>query len=184
MRARRLAAAIALVTAVFALASDAVVGHMSSGMALVRANYQKAPPSEAHAGAWSQAWRLAERYPDDLGYPWIDTTTGELVVRATTDSGDAVAQGWIRSGAVPMRVDRAIRSLAQLERIKDEAIGPGVADLPDGDAIYMSAPDFDHNRVVLTVDRLSPSLLRALAGRYGTQAIAIHLDRRRPTWTY
>ena len=52
-------------------------------------------------------------------------------------------------------------------------------DLPDGDAIWMTGPDARRNVTVITIDRLSDALLRALAARYGISAIVIRVDPKR-----
>jgi hypothetical protein len=45
---------------------------------------QSRPPNEAFAQAFSDAMQLAEANGVDLGYPFIDPVSGELVVSAAT----------------------------------------------------------------------------------------------------
>lgn len=68
-------------------------------------------------------------------------------------------------------------SWQKLEGIKDEAISLGNA-LPDSEAIVQTEPDEEHNRVIITIDRLSDPLLNALAARYGTTDIAIRVNTK------
>ena len=60
-------------------------------------------------------------------------------------------------------------------RYRHETIGPGVASLPDAGTILSTEPDFEYNRVIITIDRLSDRQLWALTLRYGTGAIAIRV---------
>lgn len=76
-----------------------------------------------------------------------------------------------------LEVDRSFR---QLQDIQHGVVPP--KDLPDGDAIYTIHPDTRRNATVITIDRLSDPLLRALAARYGTAAIVIRIDPNR-RWT-
>lgn len=76
----------------------------------------------------------------------------------------------------------ADRSFRQLQDIQHGIVPAN--DLPDGDAIYATGPDRRRNATVITVDRVSDRLLRALAGRYGTAAIVIHVDPDRPRIGY
>jgi hypothetical protein len=112
------------------------------------------------------------KHPSDLAYPWVDPATGEVVLDTVTSKGRSLA-GRHRARAVT-------RSMADLDRIRHGAIGPGAADLPDSDAIYMTSTDAEHNRVVVTVDRRSERLVRALARRYGSQAVAVRVTGERP----
>jgi hypothetical protein len=75
---------------------------------------------EAVATAFDQALRLAEEgTPNDLGYPWIDPSTGELVVSAATAHGRAVLES--TSFGVPVRIRDVAHSYAELQKIQDDA---------------------------------------------------------------
>ncbi|OLC52658.1 MAG: hypothetical protein AUH85_16325 [Chloroflexi bacterium 13_1_40CM_4_68_4] len=103
-------------------------------------------------------------------------------------AGAALARQWapLRDEArgVPRRVRNVRYSFAELIQIQHGSIGRD-SGLPEGDGIiWMTAPDFEHNRIVITVDHLSAALLQALASRYGTEAIAIHVEPRRGYFGY
>jgi hypothetical protein len=83
---------------------------------------------------------------------------------------------------VPVKLVPADRSFRQLTDIQNGSIP--ATDLPDGDAIYMTGPDARRNTTVITVDRLSEPLLRALASRYGKDAIVIQVEPNRPRFGY
>lgn len=171
-------------------------GRHESGLLLVCPERIGDMPEELKAAA-SFAWSLAEDHPDDFGYPWPDPETRTLEVRVTTAAGDAIARDWIANGAkrdqpkpgpdlprpqVPVKlvtVDRSFRELTDIQH--------GVTfakDLPDYDAIYETGGDTRRNVTVITIDRRSDRLLRALADKYGTEAIVIHVDPARPRIGY
>jgi hypothetical protein len=170
-----------------------------SGLLLVcpeRLEQFKDMSAELKAAA-SFAWNIAEDHPNDLGYPWANPETKELELRITGPGGEAAAREWIagnakRSGAgktmdlpkpqVPVKLVPADRSFRQLTDIQNGSIP--ATDLPDGDAIYMTGPDARRNTTVITVDRLSEPLLRALASRYGKDAIVIQVEPNRPRFGY
>lgn len=162
-----------------------------SGLLLVCDEQFKDMPEELK-GAGSFAWDLAEDHPDDLGYPWPNPDTTELEVRVLGPRGEAAAREWmagnltklgpkpvaLRRSQVPIKFVVVDRSFRQLQVIQHGVVPP--KDLPDGDAIYQTGPDTRRNATVITVDRLSDPLLRALASRYGTAAIVIRVDPYRP----
>lgn len=143
--------------------------------------------------AASFAWDLADANPDDFGYPWPNPDTRELEVRVTSPRGEAAAREWIAGNAkrtgskppleirkpeVPVKFTTVDRSFRLLTGIQHGSVP--ATDLPDGDAIYMTGPDRMRNATVITIDRLSDLLLRALASRYGTSAIVIRVEPNRP----
>lgn len=146
--------------------------------------------SEELKGAVSFAYELAEANPDAFGYPTVDFAKNEVVLRIVRPQGEAIARGWMASGAeivypkatrslprpaVPVRFEPATRSFAQLEQIKHD-VGPNLAALPDADAINGSGGDRMRNTARYTVDRESDALLHALAQRYGTDALVVQVD--------
>ena len=151
--------------------------------------------SEELKSAASFGWSLAEDHPDALGFPWANPDTGELEMRITDPSGEAIVRSWIAAGAartttkpgtlprpqVTVKLVTADRSFRQLIDIQNGSVP--ATDLPDGDAVYETGPDTRRNAIVITVDRLSDPLLRALAARYGTSAIVIRVDPNRPAFT-
>lgn len=166
-------------------------GIHSSGIAFAARAQATAPAEGDLLQAWSDALSLAES-SDGLGYPWADTASGTLVMTVTGTAGTQLAERWIASGAahpnpkvgllprplVPARLRTASLSYAALEGIKNDATRLVQVGLPDADAIYEAAPDWEHNRVVLTLSRQSDALMNALAARYGTTAIAVRVAPR------
>lgn len=162
-----------------------------SGLLLVCAERVRDIPENLKAAA-SDAWSLAEDHPDALGFPWANPDTGELEMRVIDSSGEAVVRDWVARGvartttkpaqlarpSVAVKIVTSERSFRQLLEIQNGSL-PANA-LPDGDAIYEVGPDVERNAIVFTIDRLSDSLLRALATRYGTSAIVIRVAPDRP----
>lgn len=79
---------------------------------------------------------------------------------------------------MPVRVRQVSTSYRQLEDIKLDATRLVRAGLPDADLIYEAAPDWEQNRVVLTLSRYSDRLITALATRYGSNAVAVRVEPR------
>lgn len=130
--------------------------------------------------AWEDALTLAQAEPDAFGNPFADRTTGRLVLTPTNAAAAARAQAWLPRASVrtvPRAVRTTTRSYAQLEKIRNEAIGPGAADLPNGQLIWSTYMDEESNRVVISIDHIDDALLFALAARYGTQAIVIRVEK-------
>jgi hypothetical protein len=128
--------------------------------------------------AYNQARILSDQYPGDFGYPWLLSQTEEVVLRAANTRGESLAREWIGSGTeVRVQLEKVDRSIEQLERIK-HAVGPELADVPGSDRIFSSAPDAEHNRIVYSTDRVNDAMLRALAARFGTEAVAVRIERR------
>jgi len=150
------------------------------GLQLVKGTSQARPTSEEEAQAFSDAWELAEKNPDDFGYPWIDPTTRTLVLRSVSARGAALVTDETVAFAMASTAIEASRSFNDLESIKHEAISLRAEGIPDGDLIFKTAPDHEGNRVVITVSIASDRLFKALADRYGTDAIAIQIDPTGP----
>ncbi|GAA3206520.1 S1 family peptidase [Dactylosporangium siamense] len=124
----------------------------------------EAPP-EAVAAALSTAYQNALDHPDDLSVPY--QSKGTVVAPYASDSGSALAANATRGLAVTKAV-KVTRSLAQLERIKFEAIELG-------GGIHTAFVDGARNQVIVEVPAASDELRASLAARYG-QAVAIHLQ--------
>lgn len=164
-----------------------------TGLLLVCDEQFKDMPEELK-GAASWGWVLAEDHPDDLGYPWPNPDAKELEFRVLGPRGEAAVRDWMAGNAtklgpkpmdlprpqVPIKFVVVDRSFRQLQDIQHGVVPP--KDLPDGDAIYTIHPDTRRNATVITIERLSDPLLRALAARYGTAAIVIRIDPNR-RWT-
>ena len=126
---------------------------------------------------YNQVRILSDRYRGDFGYPWLLSATEEVVLRAASARGEALAREWIDSGTeVRVRLERVDRSIEQLEHIQ-HAVGPGLAAIPGSNRIWQSGPDAEHNRIVYVTDRVSDAMLRALAARFGTEALAVRIER-------
>ncbi|HLL69755.1 MAG TPA: hypothetical protein VK453_29175 [Micromonosporaceae bacterium] len=134
------------------------------------------PISDALGQLLHEAADAVEARPEDLAYPWYDRASNAVVVDTVNDQGDMLAAGLVGArgglGAVT-RNRRVPHSWAKLQSIKDEAIALTATDVPDGDAIFMTEPDPEHNRVVIYTTRMSDEFLDALAERYGTSAVAV-----------
>jgi hypothetical protein len=199
MSRRLVALVLVLNVASFAVlaagSSPQVERRHSSGLLVLGPGVVHAQPVvEDLAKAWSDAMWLARDNPDVLGYPWADEASGQLVVSVVMPAGEALVLQWAASGAqtkgpkpikllpprVAFRLRTVDRSYAQLERIKHDATFLVQAGLPDANAIYKTAPDFQHNRIIVTVDRTSDPLFAALASRYGTQAVAVRVEPNPP----
>lgn len=178
MRRRRF-----LVTCVAALALPALPSGATAGpperVALV-ANSTKVPaPLPEHlARAQDGALTVTAHHAADLGYAWVDRAHGEVVVDAATPAGEATARAVVARLAkdgVPARVRLVRFSRTRLDSIKDDAIYLRSSDVPDGDLIVQTQPDAEHDRVLVTIERYSAALVRALARRYGAAAIAVRV---------
>jgi hypothetical protein len=137
---------------------------------------------------------LAKAYSD----PWDDRPKRELVVSVASPDGERLAQSWIATGAtvksgaktaalppptVAVRMRTVTRSFAQLARLQDDIIAFVRSGVTDTSAIHSFGPDDEHDRIVIEVDRLSDALATALAGRFGTEAIALRVDPNAATFT-
>ncbi|MFD9195642.1 S1 family peptidase [Streptomyces phaeochromogenes] len=138
-------------------------------------------PTEAAVEALQGALKLARQHPDDLSYPWLDTESGKVILNSVSAKGSTLAAGFQEKHTGVEESRTTQRSYSDLEKIKHEAIGLTDKDVPDGKAIFETTPDGEHNRVLITVRRLSTSLASALARRYGADAIAlVHAPDRPP----
>jgi hypothetical protein len=148
----------------------------TAGIPVVTTIDQGASISDTQNQAFSDAWVFAMDHPDDVGYPWIDPTTNEVVLSYASAAGLEVLKQW--STGVPVATSlRSVKfSVGRLETIKHEAISLRLNDVPGAENIVMTAPDEKANRVVITVSAASLQLFSNLADRYGTEAIAVRLD--------
>ena len=129
---------------------------------------------EALAQAHSDATVMAENNGADLGYPWIDPATGELVLSAVTTRGrDLIAAAHI---TVPHRVRDVAHGATELRHIQDDATflrGQGV---PGAELIFETAPDQRDNRALIVIRSMSQPLIDYLAAHYPPDAIAIEVN--------
>jgi len=152
----------------------------SAGIAVVAGAVQSEPTSEEQAQAWSDALVFAEEHPDDVGYPYVNPETGTLELSSASAKGAELLNNE-RSTLKTTTTIRAVKfSFGKLEGIKHEVTTLRAEEVPDADLIYMTAPDHESNRIVITVKEPSDRLFKELAGRYGTDAIAVQVDRDGP----
>lgn len=145
--------------------------------------------------SYNSARILAEQNRGAFGYPWLDSRAEEVVIRVANVRGEALARSWIQSGVtqtidkpggpvdlnlrapeVGVRMENVDRTIEQLESVLN-AMGPGLADVPGSNRIFQGGPDHEHNRIVYSTDRVSDAMLRALAARFGTEALAVRIER-------
>lgn len=135
---------------------------------------QARPPNEDSAVAFSRAMEQAEANGDDLGYPWIDPSTGELVLSAATPRGRDLLQA--TSIALPHRIRDVAHGAGVLRRIQDDATflhGQGV---PGSELIFETIPDHRDNRALIVISAMSRPLLEYLAAHYPVDALAIEVN--------
>jgi hypothetical protein len=135
---------------------------------------QARPPSEEFAVALSDAMQLAQANGSDLGYPWIDPSSGELVLSVVTPHGrELVAAASI---TVPHRTRDVSQGAAELRRIQDDVTFLHSRGVPHSELIYATGPDQRDNRVLIVISAMSPSLLGYLAAHYSPDALALQVD--------
>ena len=126
---------------------------------------------------YNQVRILSDRYRGDFGYPWLHSEREEVVIRVVNERGEGIARAWIDSGTeIPVRLEKVDRSIEQLQRVL-ETMGPGLADVPGANRIFQGAPDHERNRIVFSTDRVNDAMLRALVVRFGTEAVAVRIER-------
>lgn len=149
----------------------------ATGILIVGPDYQLQSGSkdEAVSSAFDQALQLAEQSdPNDLGYPWIDPSTGGLVVSAATAHGRALLES--TSLGVPVRIRDVAHSTAELQKIQDDATRLNGQGVTDAMLIYETGPDFRDNGTWITIARLSRPLLDELARRFPPDALIVVVD--------
>lgn len=72
-------------------------------------------------------------------------------------------------------ITRASASVAQLDQIADDITRLQIDGVAHANLIYMTEPDQENNRIIITVSELNSDLMKALASRYGTQLIAVRV---------
>lgn len=135
---------------------------------------QAGPAPRRLANAFSDAILLAEANGDDLGYPWIDPATGELVLSVVTPRGrELVDEAGI---TVPHRLRDVAHGAAELQQIQDDVILLESRGVADAQLISTSLPDFRDNRALIVISAMSVPLLEYLAETYPVDAIAVQVD--------
>ncbi|WP_415855602.1 hypothetical protein [Sinomonas sp. G460-2] len=126
------------------------------------------PISESLAGALDQADRLSAVHPDDLSFPWVNRSRGEVVLTAVTAAGREQAASFRAS--VPVRIEEVRHSRSYLKHIMDSAIG---RQNQAGVTVWATFPDAEHNRIILEVTSLPQSFVAQLAAAYDPSALAL-----------
>jgi hypothetical protein len=151
-----------------------------TGILVVGRDYQMQSGStdEAVKTAFGNAMQLAlESNPNDLGYPWIEPSTGGLVVSAVTAHGRALLEG--TSFGVPVRIRDVAHSVTELQKILDGATRLNAQGVTDAILIYEAGPDYRDNRAWITIARFSRPLLDELARRFPPDALIVVIDPTR-----
>jgi hypothetical protein len=135
---------------------------------------QAAPPTEELKALFFQMQQLAEANGTDLGYPWFDAATGEMVLSAVTPRGrDLIDAAGITT---PHRIRSVTHGVDELEHIKNDLTLLGAQGVADGGLIYITAPDWRDNRTLVGMTSMSQRLLDALMDRYPADALAVEVD--------
>jgi hypothetical protein len=139
---------------------------------------QSGPPTEELKMLMFRAEQMAEVNGADLGYPWYDEATGEIVLSAVTQKGSDLIHA--AGLAAPHRIRVVAHGMAELERIKDEVTTLRSLGVPGAELVYQTVPDWRDNRVMIVISAPSQPLLDALAARYPPDALAIQVDPAGP----
>ena len=134
---------------------------------------QARPPNEAMGTAFSSALMFAEANGKDVGYPWIDPSTGELVLSAATPRGRDLLSA--QQTATPHRIRDVAHGATELREIQDAATFLRSQGVPGADLIYMTGPDQRDNRALIVISAMSRPLLEALVARFPPDALAIQV---------
>lgn len=116
---------------------------------------------------------LAERNGNDLGYPWVDPSNGQLVLSAVTPRGRTLVDA--AAIAVPHRVRGVAHGVAELARILDEATMLRPRGVPGAELVFATVPDHRDNRALIVIRTMSEPLLEYLAAQYPDDALAIEV---------
>jgi hypothetical protein len=147
----------------------------------VEEQIQPGPLPRRMANAFGDAMLLAEANGDDLGYPWVDPVSGELVLSAVTPRGRELVEA--AAITVPHRIRDVAHGAAELRRIEDEAPLLRSQGVPGAELILMTLPDFRDNRALIVIGEMSRPLLEYLAEHYPVDAIAVQVDPARASLT-
>ena len=114
---------------------------------------QAGPPSEELKVVMSNLQVLAENHGDDLGYPWFDATTGEIVLSVVTPKGrDLIDAAGITA---PHRMRSVAHGTAELQRITDDVTTLRSQGVPGAELMYATVPDWRRRAASSHESRLS-----------------------------
>lgn len=127
---------------------------------------------------FSDAIELAAANGDDLGYPWVDPVTDELILSAATPRGrELIEAGGI---TIPHRIRDVPHGITELERIQDDVMRLRPSGVPGGvpgaELIVETLPDYRDNRALVVLSGMDPDLLDYLAEQYPPDSIAVQVD--------
>lgn len=135
---------------------------------------QSGPPSEEVGAAFSLAMALAESNGHDLGYPWIDPASGELVLSVVTQHGREIVDA--AGITVPHRIRDVTHGAAELRSIQDDVTFLHSRGVAGSELIYATAPDQRDNRALIVISAANEALLAYLAATYPPDALAVMVD--------
>jgi hypothetical protein len=135
---------------------------------------QAGPPTEQLKVLLSQALVLAENNGNDLGYPWFDATTGEIVLSVVTPRGRELIDGAAINA--PHRIRSVAHGAGMLQHIQDDATFLRTQGVPGSELIYQTVPDWRDNRAMIVISAPSQPLLDALTARYPADALAVQVN--------
>jgi hypothetical protein len=144
----------------------------------VEEQVQAGPLPRRLAEPFGDAMMLAEANGEDLGYPWVDPETLELVLSAVTPRGRELIEA--AGIAVPYRIRDVEFGAGELRRIQDDATFLGSRGVSGAELIFMTLPDHRDNRALIVISELSRPLLEYLAETYPVDAIAVQVDPSSP----
>lgn len=151
----------------------------TSGLELVGPDaIQAHPQNESEAIAFDAALGLALKDPKNYGYPWIDADTGSLEISVVNEAGRAsalAAESSLPVSNLTVKITEARASVAQLDKIADDVTYLLADGVTAADLIWKTEPDQNDNRVIITVRKLDPQLMKVLAVRFGTSLIAVRV---------
>jgi hypothetical protein len=135
---------------------------------------QAGPPTEELKVVMSNAQVMADNNGDDLGYPWFDATTGELVLSVVTPHGRELIE--TAGITAPHRVRVVAHGAGLLRRIQDDATFLRTQGVPGAELIYQTVPDWRDNRAMIVISAMSQPLVDALTARYPADALAVQVN--------
>jgi hypothetical protein len=135
---------------------------------------QTGPVSRRLANVYSDALQLAEDNGNDLGYPWVDPASNELVLSVVTPRGRELVEA--AGITVPHRIREVAHGVTVLRGIQDDATFFNSRGVPGADLIFMTLPDHRDNRALIVISAMSQPLLQYLAETYPVDAIAVQVD--------
>jgi hypothetical protein len=175
-----LAALLCLSGTILALSGCGASSHLDqTGILLVDVGEPvqgRGPVGEDMAQAESDAWVFSEDHGADVGYPWVDPSTNELVVSAVTAEGRSLLEGL--TYGVPHRIRDVQHGAKELRDLQDAATFFRSQGVPGGDLVIATLPDERDNRALIVINAMSRPLLDYLAAHYPPDAVAIQVDTR------